>query len=78
MSLEISSNDSQRGRPIAPQWVSAIKNQRHWPRDTQLGEDAHHYAHRNGVQVLALLRSLALNPLRCNGIRSIRAGLKAR
>jgi hypothetical protein len=46
-------------------------------RDTQLGEDAHRYAQRNGVQVLALLRTLALNLLRCNGFRSIRAGLMA-
>jgi len=53
------------------------QNQWHWPRDTQLGEDAHHYSHRNGVQVLALLRTLALNLLRCNGFRSIRAGLMA-
>jgi len=29
----------------------------------------------NGVQVLALLRTLALNLLGCNGFRSIRAGL---
>ena len=53
------------------------ENQWHWPRDTQLGEDAHRYSHRNGVQVLALLRTLALNLLRCNGFRSIRAGLMA-
>ena len=55
----------------------AIENQWHWPRETQLGEDAHRYAQRNGVQVLALLRTLALNLLRCNGFRSIRAGLMA-
>jgi hypothetical protein len=55
----------------------AIENQWHWPRDTQLGEDAHRYSQRNGVQVLALLRTLALNLLRCNGFRSIRAGLMA-
>ena len=55
----------------------AIDNQWHWPRDTQLGEDAHRYTHRNGVQVLALLRTLALNLLRCNGFRSIRSGLMA-
>jgi hypothetical protein len=29
------------------------------------------------VQVLALLRTLALNLLRCNGFRSIRSGLMA-
>ncbi len=55
----------------------AIENQWHWPRDTQLGEDAHRYSQRNGVQALALLRTLALNLLRGNGLRSIRAGLMA-
>jgi len=60
-------------RLVRQRW--AIENQWHWPRDTQLGEDAHRYSQRNGVQVLALLRTLALNLLRCNGFRSIRAGL---
>ena len=55
----------------------AIENQWHWPRDTQLGEDAHRYSQRNGVQVLALLRTLALNLLRCNGFCSISVGLMA-
>jgi hypothetical protein len=62
-------------RLVRQRW--AIENQWHWPRDTQLGEDAHRYSHRNGVQVLALLHTLALNLLRCNGFRSIRAGLMA-
>ncbi len=62
-------------RLVRQRW--AIENQWHWPRDTQLGEDAHHYSHRNGVQVLALLRTLALNLLRCSGFRSIHAGLMA-
>lgn len=53
----------------------SIENQWHWPRDTQLGEDAHRYSQRNGVEVLALLRTLALNLLRCNGFRSIRPSL---
>jgi len=52
----------------------AIKNQWHWPRDTQLGEDAHQYVNRNAVQVLALLRTLALNLLRCNGFIRPRLG----
>ena len=62
-------------RLVRQRW--AIENQWHWPRNTQLGEDAHRYSHRNGVQVLALLRTLALNLLRCNGFRSIRVGLMA-
>jgi hypothetical protein len=56
-------------------WV--IENQWYWPRDKQLGEVTHHYAQRNGLQVLALMRSLALTLLRCKGSRSIRAGLMA-
>ena len=62
-------------RLVRQRW--AIENQWHWPRDTQLGEDAHRYAQRNGVQVLALLRTLALNLLRRSGYRSIRRGLRA-
>ena len=62
-------------RLVRQRW--SIENQWHWPRDTQLGEDAHRYSQRNGVQVLALLRNLALNLLRCSGFRSIRAGLMA-
>ena len=62
-------------RLVRQRW--AIENQWHWPRDTQLGEDAHRYSQRNGVQVLALLRTIALNLLRCKGFRSIRAGLMA-
>ncbi len=60
---------------IRERW--AINNQWRWPRDTQLGDDAHRYSQRNGVQVLVLLRTLALNLLRCNGFRSILAGLMA-
>ena len=61
----------------ASQKPDGYENQWHWPRDTQLGEDAHRYSQRNGVQVSALLRTLALNLLRSNGFHSIRAGLMA-
>ncbi|QPN70336.1 hypothetical protein [Synechococcus sp. CBW1108] len=37
-------------RLVRQRW--AIENQWHWPRDTQLDEDAPRYAQRNGVQVL--------------------------
>jgi hypothetical protein len=50
-------------------------------RDGQLGEYAHRYAEGhyecNGVQALALLRTLGLNLLRINGFCFIRAGLMA-
>ncbi len=65
----------ENGRLVRQRW--AIENQWHWPRDTQLGEEAHRQRNRNGVQELALLRTLALNLLRCNGFCSIRAGLMA-
>jgi len=61
-------------RLLRQRW--AIVNQWQWPRDTD-GEDTHHYTKRNGVQVLALLRTLALNLLCCNAFQSIRAGLMA-
>ncbi len=38
-------------RLVRQRW--AIESQWHWPWDTQLGEDAHRYSQRNGVQVLA-------------------------
>ena len=38
----------------------SIENSWHWPRDTQLKEDAHRYRETNGVQILATLRSLAM------------------
>ena len=59
-------------RLVRQRW--AIENQWHWPRDTQLGEDDHRYSQHNGMQVLAVLRTLALNLLRCYRFRSIRAG----
>ena len=40
----------------------SIENSWHWPRDTQLREDAHRYRESNGVRILATLRSLAMNP----------------
>jgi len=33
----------------------SIENSWHWPRDTQLREDAHRYRETNGVQILATL-----------------------
>ena len=38
----------------------SIENSWHWPRDTQLREDAHRYRESNGVRILATLRSLAM------------------
>jgi predicted transposase YbfD/YdcC len=55
----------------------SIENSWHWPRDTQLGEDGHRYREPNGVQVLATLRSLAMNALRLDGNWSITEGIAA-
>jgi hypothetical protein len=54
-----------------------IEDSWRWVRDTQLREDAHRYRERNGVQVLAGLRTVALNLLRLNGFRSVADGLGA-
>ena len=55
----------------------SIENSWHWPRDTQLREDAHRYREENGVQILATLRSMAMNALRLDGFWSIAEGLAA-
>ena len=55
----------------------SIENSWHWPRDTQLREDAHRYREANGVQIMATLRSLAMNALRLDGFWSITEGLAA-
>jgi len=45
----------------------SIENSWHWPRDTQLREDAHRYRESNDVRIMATLRSLAMNALRLDG-----------
>ena len=55
----------------------SIENSWHWVRDVQLREDAHRYRENNGVQILATLRSLAINALRLDGIWSISEGIAA-
>jgi hypothetical protein len=55
----------------------SIENSWHWPRDTQLREDAHRYRESNGVQFMATLISLSMNALRLDGFWSITEGLAA-
>ena len=55
----------------------SIDNSWHWVRDVTLKEDAHHYREGSGVQILATLRSLAINALRLVGIWSITEGIAA-
>jgi hypothetical protein len=45
----------------------SIENSWHWPRDTQLKEDGHRCREVNGIQIMATLRSLAMNALRLDG-----------
>ena len=60
---------------IRQRW--SIENSWHWVRDVPLREDAHRYRETNGVQILATLRSLAINALRLDGIWSITEGIAA-
>jgi predicted transposase YbfD/YdcC len=60
-------------RHVRERW--SIENSGHWPRDTQLREDAHRYREENSVQILATLRSMAMNSLRLDGFWSISEGL---
>ncbi|WP_010305743.1 ISAs1 family transposase [Synechococcus sp. CB0101] len=62
-------------RAIRQRW--SIENSWHWVRDAPLREDAHRYRENNGVQILATLRSLAINALRLDGTWSITAGIAA-
>ena len=55
----------------------SIENSWHLVRDVTLREDAHRYREANGVQILATLRSLAINALRLEGIKSITEGIAA-
>ena len=49
---------------------------RHWILDTQLHEDDHRYQ-SNGADVMATLRTAALNLLRLNGFCLIRSSMQA-
>lgn len=55
----------------------SIENSWHWVRDGPLREDTHRYRENNGVKILATLRSLAMNALRLEWIRSITEGMAA-
>jgi hypothetical protein len=57
--------------------TGVYENSWHWPRDARLREDAHRYRESNGVQILATLRSLAINALRLDGIWSVTEGIAA-
>ena len=60
-------------RHVRQRW--SIEDSWHGVRDTRLREDAHRYREENGVQILATLRSLAINALRLGGIWSITQGI---
>ena len=60
-------------RRVRDRW--SIENSWHWPLDTLFKEDAHRYRETNGVQIMAALRSMAMNLLRLDGFWSITEGL---
>ena len=62
-------------KAIRQRW--SIENSWHWVRDVPLREDAHRAREDNGVQILATLRSMAINALRLEGIWSITEGIAA-
>ena len=62
-------------RHVRDRW--SIENSWHWGRDVALREDAHRYREINGVQILATLRSLAINALQLDGIWSMTEGIAA-
>jgi predicted transposase YbfD/YdcC len=47
-------------RHVRERW--SIENSWNWVPDVKLGEDAHRYCESNGVQIMAKLRCLAINP----------------
>ncbi|WP_338461208.1 ISAs1 family transposase [Synechococcus elongatus IITB7] len=55
----------------------SIENSWHWPRDVVMAEDRHRYRERNGVQILAALRTIAMNLLRLKGFQSLTQGRDA-
>jgi len=55
----------------------SIENSWHWVRDVALREDAHRYRETNGVQIVAMLRTMAIYSLRLNGIWSVTEGIAA-
>jgi len=59
-------------RLIRQRW--SIENEWHWPRDTQLHEDAHRYANRNGATLFSFLRTVVMNLLRNGDYRSVQEG----
>jgi hypothetical protein len=46
-------------------------------RDVALREDAHRHREASGVQIVAMLRTIAINSLRPNGIWSATEGIAA-
>jgi hypothetical protein len=62
-------------RHVRQRW--SIENSWRRGRDVPLKEDTHRYREDNGFQILATLRSLAIDALRLDGIWSITEGIAA-
>jgi predicted transposase YbfD/YdcC len=55
----------------------SIENSWHLVRGVKLSEDAHRYREANGVQIVAMLRTMAINSLRLSRIWSMTEGIAA-
>ncbi len=62
-------------RQVRNRW--SIENSRHWVRDVTLRADAHRFQETNGFQIVAMLRTMAINSLRLNRICSVTVGFAA-
>jgi predicted transposase YbfD/YdcC len=62
-------------RLVRNRW--SIENSWHWVRDVALREEALRYREANGVQIVAMLRTMAINSLRLRGFWSITEGIDA-
>jgi hypothetical protein len=66
-----------RRQTQAPQWISPDQRPAHLQPPAVLREDAQRYREFNGAQILATLRSMAINGLRLGGFWSITEGIAA-
>ena len=60
---------------VRNRWSS--KNFWHWVKDVTLWEASQPYREANGVQIVAMLRTMTINALRLNGICSVTEGIAA-
>ncbi len=62
-------------RQVRNRW--SMENSWHWVRDVTVREDEQRHRETNGVQIVAMLRTMEINSLRLNGIWSVKEGIAA-